>query len=457
MRFSQVRFLAARSTLLSAFLLSALLLIVSLPGAEANAQTTITIDPTGGMLRGARIMRITSLDDSGPGTLREALDAAGPRVVVFEIAGYIPLQRPLDINTGDISILGQTAPTPGVILRGSGLKIRASNVVVEHLTITPGAADPAVAENQDGITIYGSVSHRRHVTDVLLRNLSVGWGVDENVALQGLVDNVRIEHSLIFQGLRYGGHPEGSHSMNLLVGTGVRRVSMYANVFASSDQRSARLTRGNEVAFYYNLVYGPGRRALHIDFSALPGTAPAIDLVGNFFAPNPDTNCGAPAISVAPAFFAPPPEARFYFSRNSIVRFAGAACPDWPLTSIIPPGALARRPNFRLAGADRPLTTLEILNNVGARPRERGPIETAVLRSIERGVLRIPDRDADVVGWPPLPQSGVETRLPVHDLSNARRIAALKRWICERTGEVTLEVVERRCEDGTPDGDTPHL
>lgn len=69
--------------------------------------------------RGGEIVRVTSLGDSGPGTLREALEKKGPRTIVFDIAGAITLTKPLDIRNGNVRISGQTAPGP-VVLRGAG-------------------------------------------------------------------------------------------------------------------------------------------------------------------------------------------------------------------------------------------------------------------------------------------------------------------------------------------------
>src|SRR5258708_3967434 len=68
-------------------------------------------------LDAAQVLRVTSLDSSGPGTLREALLAKGPRVVVFEVAGVIDLQmKHVQIADGQLVVAGQTAPSPGVTL-----------------------------------------------------------------------------------------------------------------------------------------------------------------------------------------------------------------------------------------------------------------------------------------------------------------------------------------------------
>src|SRR5262245_20048990 len=85
--------------------------IPAFPGAEGGGAWT----PGG---RGGNVIVVTNLDDSGPGTLREAIELTGPRIVVFQTAGLITLKSPLSIKQPFISIYGQTAPGDGICVRG---------------------------------------------------------------------------------------------------------------------------------------------------------------------------------------------------------------------------------------------------------------------------------------------------------------------------------------------------
>ncbi len=119
---------------------AALWLAALLPFALSAAQPAFPgavgfgTDTPGG--RGGRILKVTSLAADGPGSLRAALEAKGPRVVVFEVGGVIDLNGTiLRVDEPFLTVAGQTAPSPGITLIGGGIAISAHDVVLRHLCI----------------------------------------------------------------------------------------------------------------------------------------------------------------------------------------------------------------------------------------------------------------------------------------------------------------------------------
>ena len=118
------------------------------PGAQGWAAHT----PGG---RGGAILRVTTLAANGPGSLRAAIDSKGPRIIVFEVGGIIDLElKSIEFTEPQVIIAGQTAPAPGITLIRGGLRIAASQCLVQHLSVRPGngGADVHGTYQPDGIT-----------------------------------------------------------------------------------------------------------------------------------------------------------------------------------------------------------------------------------------------------------------------------------------------------------------
>lgn len=410
---------------------------------SAGAAAVLDVDSPGGAVVGARIIRVTSLADSGPGSLREAVGASGPRIIVFDVSGYIDLRSDLSIEKGQVTIAGQTAPSPGVVLRGRTLKIRASDVVIEHVAIYAGSsADPKRAESRDGITIYGRPSRKVWVKNVVLRNISVGWGVDENIGINGLVDGVRLERSLIAEALRKGGHPEGLHSMNLLAGSPVKTLLILGNVFAASNERSPRVTQGNIVEFLNNFVYGFGRKATHIDSSQSMVGAARIDVIGNVYRRTQDSRCRQRLVQISKTFFDSRPPSQVHLADNLENSPGASEClppgkPDADIARRLDPAPLATVPSWQLVPADSLYPG--ILDLVGSHPVERNPIDARIIDGIRDGTTRLIDSERDVGGWPAMEERSARSALPLEDsrIDDADSLLVVTKWLCEASLQVS--------------------
>ena len=125
-----------------------------IPGGAGFGITT----PAG---RGGTVYRVTNINPSGAGSLKACIDATEARTCIFEVSGIIRLTSDIVIRNGKITIAGQTAPSPGIMIRGGAITVHASDVLIQHLRLRVGddlvGPDPA---NRDALKIEGSSTVR---------------------------------------------------------------------------------------------------------------------------------------------------------------------------------------------------------------------------------------------------------------------------------------------------------
>ncbi|HQH28009.1 MAG TPA: hypothetical protein PLP17_11480, partial [Oligoflexia bacterium] len=126
----------------------------------------------------AAIYRVNSLADRGSGTLRQCVEAAGARTCVFEVSGRIELASELRAVNPFLTIAGQTAPAPGILLSGGPLRIAAPEVLVQHLQVRAG--DAVTGPNPASRDSVAVIAPSTPVYNVVLDHLSASWGIDEN-------------------------------------------------------------------------------------------------------------------------------------------------------------------------------------------------------------------------------------------------------------------------------------
>lgn len=251
------------------------------PGAEGFGSET----PGG---RGGRIIAVTHLRDAGPGSLRHALEVeTGPRIVVFRVGGTIDLTRPIRLREPNswLTVAGQTAPGDGMQLRNYGIMISdgAHDIVLRYLRLRPGTSNPAgIGGNSiDALTLWGN--NGSHIHHVVIDHVSMTWAVDENANNWGHVTDVTYQWCLLAEGATTS-HPEGPHSMGLLVGGDARNtVSIHHSVFAHNHDRNP-LLRGHRADFRNNLVYNWGTGG-----SAQFAEGVQVNIVRNHYLAGPDT------------------------------------------------------------------------------------------------------------------------------------------------------------------------
>jgi hypothetical protein len=124
--------------------------------------------------RGGKVYAVTSLDDSGAGTFREACNAVGPRIVVFNVAGMITLKNRIRVRAPYITIAGQTAPGDGICIRGATVGVDTHDVVIRHLRFRRGETNVANRDDSLGGNPVGNV---------IVDHCSASWGLDENLSM----------------------------------------------------------------------------------------------------------------------------------------------------------------------------------------------------------------------------------------------------------------------------------
>jgi len=218
-------------------------------GAEGFGATT----PGG---RGGRVLRVTTLADSGPGSLRAALETRGPRIVVFAVSGVIDDERPLCIEEPFVTVAGQTAPGDGITLAGEELRIQAHDVVLRHLRVRTGdARTPHDGwDNRDAVN-FGHPRREGDTHDVVLDHCSFSWAVDETLTVWYRSHDITVQHCLLAEPLFHSKHPEGPHSMGILIGEGAANVSLHHNLLADSNGRNPQVAGAGVVDVRDNVVF----------------------------------------------------------------------------------------------------------------------------------------------------------------------------------------------------------
>lgn len=249
--------------------------VPAFPGAEGSGMHSF-----GG--RGGRVFVVTSLADSGPGTFREACEAAGPRIVVFNVCGIIHLRMPIHVRAPYITIAGQTAPGDGVCIAGQTTAIDTHDVVIRYLRFRRGQAD--VSDRDDALG-------GNPIGNIILDHISASWGFDENLSMyRHMYDpgngakelklptvNITIQWCVSSEALDTFNHAFG--------GTwGGRHASFHHNLFACNTGRNPSIGWGDHIDFRNNVLFNWRHRTIDGgDATSL------VNVVANYFKPGPVT------------------------------------------------------------------------------------------------------------------------------------------------------------------------
>ncbi|MFO0596671.1 MAG: hypothetical protein U0228_15245 [Myxococcaceae bacterium] len=396
-----------------------------IPGAHGYGITT----PAG---RGGTVYVVRSLAASGPDTLEACVTASGPRVCVFEVSGTITLTANLEIINGQLTIAGQTAPSPGILIRGAGLLIRASDVLVQHLRVRVGD-DPSGPRyvDRDALQIvsFGSSVARRVVID----HCSFSWSVDEVISVwsdSGLdagFDDVTLRSNVFSEPLNDsfhttledGGGVTELHGFGPILGGDPNpngHVDLVGNLFAFNVSRNP-LSGATNLALVNNVIYGVDQLGA-TQLLAYDADPTSSSVVGNVY---------RRAVSPVIRLTALPPGSRVYLADNLA---PGALSDQWSEVEFFMGGSRAALevtspPAWPSGLVAQPAsaTLASVLANAGARPVDRDAVDARVVASVNANTGTVincvsadgsPRCAANGGGWPVLAQNTRPLTLPAN-------------------------------------------
>jgi hypothetical protein len=355
------------------------------PGAEGFGAAT----PGG---RGGRVLAVTNLDDSGPGSFREACEAQVPRVVVFHVAGLIDLKTPIRVTEPYITIAGQTAPGDGICLQRSEFAVHTHDVIVRFLRSRPGDIS---GKEMDAMGIGANAR------DVIFDHCSANWSVDESLSPSGNISNVTVQWCLIGEALNQSVHSKGAHGYGSLV-RAAGGVTLHHNLWLHNIERNPRLgdNYGRPPFPVFdvrnNVMYDWGGTC-----SGLTGDDLSANYMANYLRPGPSSSQRPPIVLTPTAHVK-------YYVRGNVVE--GRPQYEKDPASMFTPAEADGRGLFTLV--DRPFdappvrTTSaedayrEVLAQAGAIRPVRDPVDARLIHEVETRTGRIINSQTEVGGWP---------------------------------------------------------
>ncbi len=377
--------------------------VPAFPGAEGAGKWSL-----GG--RGGTVYEVTNLNDSGPGSFREAVNASGPRIVVFRVSGTISLLSNLTINNSYITIAGQTAPGDGICLKDRALTVSADHVIIRYLRVRP--ADNATPE-PDCISVGQG-------QNIILDHCSTSWGVDETLSTSvptsagpGHLDKVTVQWCLITESLNCSTHSEGCHGYGTLAkGCYGAQYSYHHNLYAHHMSRNPYPGNYKDVSvdpegltfdFRNNVVYnwmGP-----YAGYNTQNGanSVTKMNFIGNYYKQGPNSTDND-------AFFERVLASSGYFSGNwmdsgypadpwSLVRFDS----DWTSGQISAFKLSSPTPVSDEVTTEDAVTAYQrVLADAGASLPVRDAVDRRIVRNVEDANGYIINDEDEVGGWPVL-------------------------------------------------------
>jgi hypothetical protein len=269
------------------------------------------------------------------------------------------------------------------MVTNGGFTIQAKDVRLEHLTIRSGDSSSGTpAEYRRAVTVRGSLAQ-----NVVLKNLSLSWGVDSNITTVGPIDGLTVEDSIVAESLWRSIHPAGARGNGVLIGERARGVQFIGNLLAANMDRNIRWKYDTRGSMINNVIYGWGGTSSwnttnisDLDEQDIPVY---LDLIGNIFRAGPNGLSSAYGLYSANT----PSNSRVFLSDNVAPRLTNVESRFRALTRIYE-GAPA------LPAAE---AYDAVLAKAGARPWDRSADDRRIVAGVRAKSLTLRDK---VGTWP---------------------------------------------------------
>jgi len=331
--------------------------------------------------RGGKVLFVTNLSDSGPGSLREAIETKGPRTVIFRVGGLIETKG-LVVRDPYLTIAGQTALGDGICIRknessGDALALSATHdVIIRFLRIRAG--------NNSGQ--FRSESFRASDSDnFIVDHCSCSWGTPQTLTTSGSLDRFTVQWCIIAEGSNRQRHA-------FATGVGGDRGTWHHNLFAHMQ---SRVPRWGDITvqcdFRNNVIYDWGHCAGYGDLRTL-------NYVNNYLRPGPSTTQRPPYFIFDPKVILP---RSIYVDGNIMVGMADVGRDNWK-------GVLAERSLQSSKPFPAPPVQTQsaaeafglVLRNAGATRPTRDSVDARIVSNVRNGTGKIINDEKEVGGWP---------------------------------------------------------
>ncbi|HEX8018269.1 MAG TPA: polysaccharide lyase [Flavobacterium sp.] len=384
--------------------------IPAFPGAMGGGAQT----PGG---RGGKIFVVTSLEDSGKGTFREALEAVGARTVVFNVSGIIRLKKPITVRAPYITIAGQTAPGDGICVAGESVLLDTHDIIIRYMRFRRGETEVTRRDDALGGNVIGNV---------IIDHCSMSWGLDENISLyrhqfqaneKSKLEklpavNVTIQNTISAEGLDTYNHAFGSTIGGL--------NSMFIrNLWADNISRNASVGMYGSFNFVNNVVFNWWNRTLDGgDYRS------QYNIINNYFKPGPITPTDQPIryriIKPESGSISPKRFGKAFVDGNFIAGSPEVTADNWnggvqleDLSPEVTKDFLAQikqnkafpTPPISIMKADQ--TYDFVLENAGATLPKRDAVDERIVKQVRTGKIEVKDGLENTIG-----KEFIKRRLP---------------------------------------------